>query len=106
MTSQSVDECSIVPKGTLVTVYLKEIETDVADIQGTVTVPQVISMEQTEGAELLTESGLQFQVWWTEENNIGADLYYIVDQSIPAGSEVSAGTLIKVELSPIEKNSK
>lgn len=97
---QSIDEGSIVPKGTQVIVYLKEEQTDVPAIQGTVTVPQVAGMEQSEGIEILTERGLQFQVWWTEENNADTELFYIIDQSIPAGSEVAAGTLIKLELSP------
>lgn len=97
---QSIDEYSIVPKGTKVIIYLNAVQTDMPDVQGIVSVPNVVGMEQIEATELLTESGLQFQVWWTEENNIEAEQYYVISQSIPADSEVPAGTLVKLELSP------
>lgn len=62
-------------------------------------VPSVIGMEQMQATQLLTEAGLQYQVWWTEEDHTGATEYYIIDQSIPEGSTVTAGTLIRLELS-------
>ena len=68
-----------------------------------VPVPKVIGMEQMEATSLLTESGLQFQVWWTDNGDFEySDTYYIIDQSIPADSEVSVGTLVKLELSSVQ----
>lgn len=87
---QSIPAGSSVPEGTLI--ELKKLGTSV-------TVPNVIGMEQTEATRLLKSLGLDFQVWWTEENNIPADQYYIIDQSIPADSIIPAGTLVKLELS-------
>lgn len=94
---QSIPAESSVLAGTLVELELspkKEVASEL------VFVPNVIGMEQIEATELLTNQGLQFQVWWTEENNIAAEQYYIIDQSIPAYSNVVAGTLIELELSP------
>lgn len=65
-----------------------------------VLVPNVVGMEQMKATELLTSIGLQFQVWWTEENNKNSDKYYVVDQSIPSGSKVPKDSLVKLELSP------
>ena len=64
------------------------------------TVPNVVGMEQTAATKLLTESGLQFQVWWTDNDDFRyGETYYIVDQSIPAGSTVKTGSLVRLELS-------
>lgn len=97
---QSIDEGSIVQKDTKVIVYLNVTQISPPDIYGMVSVPNVVGMEQIEATELLIESGLQFQVWWTEENNVDSEQYFIIQQSIPADSKVTAGTLIKLELSP------
>lgn len=67
-----------------------------------VTVPLVVSMEQLEAVELLTNSDLDYQVWWTEENNVSAAQYYVISQSIPEGSKVPRGTKVQLELSPIK----
>ncbi len=75
-------------------------QTEQIDKSGTVQVPNVVGKEQHEGIELLTKIDLQSEVWWTEENNIEVEQYYIISQSIPAGSEVHVGTLVKVDLSP------
>ena len=64
-----------------------------------VTVPNLLRMEQMEAKELLELLGLEFQVWWTEENDADSNVYYIIDQSIPSGSTVPAGSLIRLELS-------
>lgn len=100
VTGQSVDAYTVVQKETKVTVYIQSELAEIPDVDGIVSVPNVVGMEQIEATELLTESGLQFQVWWTEENNIEAEQYYVISQSIPADSEVPAGTLVKLELSP------
>lgn len=65
-----------------------------------VSVPNVVGMEQMKATELLTTRGLQFQVWWTEENNKSSEHYYVIDQSIPFSSEVPKNTIVKLELSP------
>ena len=59
----------------------------------------VIGMEQEDATRLLVDCGLQFQVWRTDENNSSSKCYYIIDQSIPEGATVPAGTLICLELS-------
>lgn len=91
---QSIPAGSSVHAGTLI-----ELERSGIKLGTPVTVPNVVGMEQMEATRLLKNMGLNFQVWWTEENNIPIDQYYIIDQSIPAGSSVSAGTLVKLELS-------
>ena len=92
--SQSIPAGSIIPRGTLI-----QLERSGVKLGSPVAVPDVIGKEQHEATELLTSMGMQFQVWWTEENNGASDVYYIVDQSIPGGSTVPAGTLIRLELS-------
>lgn len=95
--SQSIPAGSMVPVGTLVELERSGIKTGTP-----VNVPNVVGMEQQEATALLTNMGLQFQVWWTEESNISSEYYYIVNQSIPADSSVPAGTLVRLELSPIK----
>lgn len=77
-------------------------QTGQVDDNGMVLMPSVISKEQIEAIEILEQLGLQYQVWWTEENNIKAEHYYIIGQSISEGSIVPIGTLVKLELSPNE----
>lgn len=62
-----------------------------------VTVPRVVGMEQDEGVKELSKYGLEYEVWAKEEN-IG-EQYYIIDQSIPEGCTVPAGTKVLLELS-------
>lgn len=101
VSGHSPEEGSLVLKGTSVVVYLNTVQkNNEPEKQGMVTVPKVVGMEQNEATELLVGSGLQFQVWWTEENNVVAEEYYIINQSIPEDSEVPPGTLVKLELSP------
>ena len=97
---QSIDEKSIVKKGTKVVVFLAEAYDEIDDTDGKIVVPQLVGMEQEEATTLLTDLGLQFQVWWTAENNKVVDKYYVIDQSIPEESSVRVGTLVKLELSP------
>lgn len=121
---QSIECHSVVRKGTQVVAYLKqdcsegqdsstvaqtESEPIVATTQETtfpqstsahddmVTVPLVVGMEQLEGIRELTKYGLVYEVWAKEEN-IG-EQYYIIDQSIPEGCSVPAGTKVLLELS-------
>ena len=92
--NQSIPAGSSVPFGTLI-----ELERSGIKLGTPVTVPNVIGMEQTEATTLLKNMGLNFQVWWTEENNISVEEYYIINQSMPMDSLVSSGTVIKLELS-------
>lgn len=96
---QSIPEGSTAYRGTDI-----ELTVITKPLDSATNVPNVIGMEQHEATALLAESGLQFQVWWTEENNISSEYYYIIDQSIPANSSVPAGTLVQLELSPIKKH--
>lgn len=113
ISNQSIKAGTIVKKGETVTVYLEKDdefkrnienevrEGDYADINEMVEVPNVIGHEQIEATEMLTSRGLNFQVWWTEENNnTDKELYYIIDQSIPAASFVPLGSLIQLEIGP------
>lgn len=95
--SQSIPAGSMVPVGTLI-----ELERSGVKPGTPVNVPNVVGMEQHEAITLLSNIGLQFQVWWTEENNISSEYYYIIGQSIPADNSVPAGTLVRLELSPIK----
>lgn len=91
---QSIPAGSKIPVGTTI-----ELERSTVKLGTPVVVPDVIGMEQIEATEYLVSLGLRFQVWWTEENNVAADYYYIVDQSVPSGTVIDAGTVIKLELS-------
>lgn len=95
----------IVRKGSIVTVYLNENipNTEVpssSSIPEITVVPNVVGMEQIAGTQLLQSYHLNFQVWWTAEHNISSEEYYIIGQSVQAGTEVDSGTVIKLELSP------
>ena len=39
-------------------------------------VPSVVGKEQNLAVKELTDAGLKFQVWWTEDNNAISDHYY------------------------------
>lgn len=96
---QSIEVGTEVDTGTLVKL---EIAPETAVTSAKVTVPYVVGMKQTQATELLTSLGLNFQVWWTKEHDISSEVYYIIGQSIDAGTEVDAGTLVKLELSPYQ----
>lgn len=110
---QSIEPGMLVPKGTGISIgYARTsqsgdsdddtdvpIESEETASEEKVTVPQVCGLEQNIAIEILTQKGLNFQVWWTEENNVLSDVYYVIDQSIAEGEEVEVGTLIKLELS-------
>lgn len=77
----------------------KDDSNDDPDINGNkVTVPNVVGMEQVAAVYLLRDMGLQFQVWWHIGNDQSSTLY-IVEQSIPAGTIVEKGTLIRLQIS-------
>ena len=92
---QDYHENDLVIKGTMVTVYLDLTETD----KILVAVPNVIGMEQDVAVRSLLDSNLRFKVWWTEEDDVSSECYYIINQSIPAGTVVPAETQICLELS-------
>lgn len=93
-----------IPTETLVTekntemVTEKETETEFKTKSNKIKVPNVVGMEQDKAIEILTKLGLEFQVWWSEEDNIDADKYFIKEQSIDAGIEVPQKTLIRLRL--------
>lgn len=96
---QSIKEGTLVGKETDIVVYLYNEETEVPNLEEKVIMPNLIGEEQLEATETLTEIGLQFQVWWTAENNTESETYYIISQSIPEDTEIPLGTLVKLELS-------
>ena len=98
--NQSIPEGSLVAVGTVV-----ELERSSKQPGTPVEVPNVIGMEQIEATSLLMKNGLQFQVWWSkEENETSSDIYYIKNQSIQEGSTVTAGTIIELELTSQNPN--
>lgn len=98
--NQSIPEGSLVAAGTVI-----ELERSPKQPGALVEVPSVVGMEQIEATSLLMKNGLQFQVWWTaEENEAPSDVYYIKGQSIEAGDIVPAGTLVKLELTSKNPN--
>lgn len=101
--AQSIEAGTVIKKHTIVELSYRY-PVNVEEFTGEkVSVPNVVGMEQMEATSLLTERGLQFQVWWTDNGDFEySDTYYIIGQSIPAGSDIPAGTLIKLELSPMK----
>lgn len=97
---QDIGKGNLLRKNSRIYVYTREILQIPSRLENEITVPNVIGMEQIEATKLISEKGLQFQVWWTEENNIIAEHYYIIDQSIKEGTAVEGGSLIELELSP------
>lgn len=93
--SQSIPAGSTVPKGTLI-----ELERSSIKRGEPVVVPNVVGMEQKDATILLTNMGLQFQVWWKSGSDSPNGSYYIFSQDIPEGSTVPAGTLVRLGLSP------
>lgn len=90
---QSIPEGSIVPYGTIVEIQRSGVKNGTSVI-----VPNVVGMEQEEATTTLTNAGLSFQVWWYEEINDVPNTTYIIQQSIPDGSTVPAGTVIRLQL--------
>lgn len=90
---QSIPEGSIVPYGTKVEIQRSGVKNGTS-----VVVPNVVGMEQEEATTTLTNAGLSFQVWWYEEMNDVSNATYIIQQSIPEGSTVPAGTVIRLQL--------
>lgn len=91
---QSIPAGSVVAIGTKVEIQRSGIK------NGTlVVVPRVVGMDQEEATALLTNTGLSFQVWWTEDvNNSSSEKMYIAEQSIPEESTVPAGTIVRLKL--------
>lgn len=96
---QSIPEGSIVPRGTKIELQKSGVKNGTS-----IVVPNVEGMEQEEATALLVNKGLSFQVWWTEEVNDLPNAMYVVHQSIPEGSMVLAGTVVRLQLG--EKNNR
>lgn len=90
---QSIPEGSIVPRGTKIELQKSGVKNGTS-----IVVPNVEGMEQEEATALLVNKGLSFQVWWTEEVNDLPDATFVVHQSIPEGSIVLAGTVVRLQL--------
>lgn len=91
---QSIPAGSVVAIGTKVEIQKSGVKNGTS-----VVVPRVVGMDQEEATALLTNTGLSFQVWWTEDvNNSSSEKLFIAEQSIPEGSEVPAGTVVRLKL--------
>lgn len=98
--NQSIPEGSFVSVGTVI-----ELEHSSKQPGTLVEVPNVIGMEQNKATIQLMKNGLQFKVWWTEDDNDKtSSVYYIKDQSIKEGTIVSAGTVVKLELTTVNSS--
>ena len=91
---QSIMAGSKVSKGTRI-----EIKQSKHKIGEQVIVPYVIGLEQIEAVSLLQQEGLSFQVSLKSSDVQTASTYYIIGQSIEAGTEVPSETIVKLELS-------
>lgn len=99
--NQSIPEGTLVVLGTII-----ELEHTPKQFESPAVVPYVIGMDQDSAVNMIRANGLQFQVWWTEEENskMPVDIYSIKGQSISAGSTVPVGTIIELELTTEKPN--
>ena len=74
-----------------------ETSTTELNTDGLICVPNVCAMEEAAAVAMLAECGLDSQVFWTYPDELFSEQYYIIDQSIPAGSYVAPGTLVEIE---------
>ena len=91
---QSIMAGSTVPKGTRI-----EIKQSKHKIGEQVIVPYVIGLEQSKATSLLEQEGLSFRVSLNTSNGQTASTYYIIGQSIEAGTEVPSETIVKLDVS-------
>lgn len=102
--SQSIPEGSWVPAGTLVEIERsdsKPVNCSSSPVVSTemVFVPDVQGMEEHEAVQSLEACGLQAQICWLTGMNESLEFYYVVNQSIPAGSRVPIGSIVEIERS-------
>lgn len=74
-------------------------ETVLSSAEYVCTVPYVIGYEQTEAISIIENAKLDAVVEVSEEN-VSDSCYYVINQSIPAGTTVPLGTTITMELAP------
>ena len=91
--SQSIKAGTEVPVGINIT-----LEKGAVKVGAQVTVPDLIGMEQSEATALLINRGLSFQVSM-KASDANSGIYYVIDQSISPNSQVTSGTIIRLELS-------
>lgn len=73
--------------------------TGLSNTESVCTVPYVIGYEQTEAIAIIEKAKLDAIVEASEEN-VSDSCYYVIYQSIPAGSIVPIGTTVTMELAP------
>lgn len=73
--------------------------TELYNAESLCTVPYVIGYEQTEAITIIENAKLDAIVEVSEEN-VSDDCYYVINQSIPAGTSVPIGTTVTMELAP------
>ena len=99
VSKQDVEEGTVLRKKDIVNIGLENAyETE--EIPGElVSVPYLVGLEQNEAARLLVENGLNYRVWWTEDENFEyGDIYYIKGQNFNWGDPVYPGTVVSLEL--------
>jgi len=89
--------CSGPIEPTVATVITEE--TELSNSEYICTVPYVIGYEQTEAISIIENAKLDATVEVSEEN-VSDSCYYVINQSIPAGTTVPIGTTITMELAP------
>lgn len=90
--SQSIEAGTEVPIGTHIT-----LEKGAVKVGAQVTVPNLIGMEQSEATALLINQGLSFQVS-VKASEANSSIYYVLNQSVSPNSQVTSGTIIRLEL--------
>lgn len=104
---QSVPANSVIGKGSLIVLTLSAFKDDVpAQVDSSadrmVSVPAMVDLEQNEAVKLLVNSGLDYEVWWKEEGGFYyTDNYYVIGQSIPAGTLIPEGTKVRLQIFPL-----
>lgn len=64
-------------------------------------VPDVVGMEQGDAISALYMAGLQFQVYWHNNDESQDNKYFVIAQSYEYGDSVDLGTIVKLELSHV-----
>ena len=98
--SQSIASDISVPVGLIISLELTSTVDSISDTSNStlmVSVPNLINMEEKEAQAILLEKGFMLSIQAPKALDDSLDHYYIISQSIDAGTEVPVGTHITLE---------
>ena len=98
--SQSIASDISVPAGSIIGLELSSTVDTISDTSNStlmVSVPDLINMEEKEAQELLLEKGFKVSIQAPKALDDSLDHYFIISQSIKAGTEVPVGINITLE---------